>query len=119
MPNTSGDATNGSVSGGVRAIALVGPAGAGKTSLAEALLARSGAIGAPGSLERGTTTSDFDPLERRAGHSLASALLPGAHHIVLTGGHQEAVTTGRGRDPLRALERALGAALVARESLVA
>ena len=45
----------------IRTLALVGPQGAGKTSLAEALLARTGAIGAAGSLERGTTVSDFDP----------------------------------------------------------
>ena len=31
---------------------------------------KAGAIGAPGSLERGTTVSDFDPLERRMQHSL-------------------------------------------------
>jgi elongation factor G len=59
----------------IRTLALVGPAAAGKTSLAEALLFRAGAIGAPGSLERGTTVSDFDPLERRAQHSLSTALM--------------------------------------------
>jgi elongation factor G len=56
-------------------LALVGPAAAGKTSLAEALLQRAGAIGAQGSLERGTTVSDFDPLERRMGHSLNAAVM--------------------------------------------
>ena len=50
----------------IRTLALVGQTGGGKTSLAEALLRQAGAIGAPGSLERGTTVSDFDPLERRA-----------------------------------------------------
>jgi len=54
----------------LRTVALVGPAGAGKTSLAEALLHKSGALTAPGSLERGTTVSDWDALERRAQHSL-------------------------------------------------
>ena len=39
---------------------------AGKTSLVEALLWKAGAIGTPGSLERGTTVCDFDPMERRA-----------------------------------------------------
>ena len=42
--------------------------------LSEALLHRAGAIGAPGSLERGTTVSDFDPMERKAQHSLNAAL---------------------------------------------
>ena len=47
----------------IRTLALVGPAAAGKTSLAEALLHKAGMIAAPGSLERGSTVSDFDPLE--------------------------------------------------------
>ena len=59
----------------LRTLALVGPAAAGKTSLAEALLHRSGAIGAPGSLERGSTVSDHDVLEQKALHSLQSAVL--------------------------------------------
>ena len=60
---------------GIRTLALVGPAAAGKTSLAEALLASSGAIQVAGSLERGSTVSDFDPLERRLQHSLNSAVM--------------------------------------------
>ncbi len=59
----------------IRTLVLVGPAGAGKTSLAEALLLASGAISSAGSLERGSTVSDFDPLERRMGHSLNSAVM--------------------------------------------
>jgi len=59
----------------IRTLALVGPAAAGKTSLAEALLTAAGAIGAPGTLERGTTASDFDPLERRMQHSLSASVL--------------------------------------------
>ncbi len=59
----------------IRTLALVGPAAAGKTSLAEALLLRSGAIASAGSLERGSTVSDFDPLERKMGHSLNAAVL--------------------------------------------
>jgi elongation factor G len=58
----------------IRTIALVGHAGCGKTSLVEALLHRGGAIHAPGSVERGTTVCDFDPLERKYHHSLSSAL---------------------------------------------
>ncbi len=59
----------------IRNVALVGQAGGGKTTLAEALLAEAGAIPAKGSLQRGTTVSDFDPLERRLKHSLDSAVL--------------------------------------------
>ncbi len=59
----------------IRSLALVGPAGAGKTSLADALLAASGSIASAGSVERGSTVSDHDPLARRMGHSLQSSVL--------------------------------------------
>jgi len=58
----------------IRNIALVGQAGAGKTLLADALLAQSGAIPAKGSLERGTTVCDFDPQEKSLLHSLDTAV---------------------------------------------
>lgn len=58
----------------IRTIAVVGHAGCGKTSLIEALLSRSGAIHAQGSVERGTTVCDFDALERKYHHSLTSKL---------------------------------------------
>jgi len=54
----------------IRTIALVGQAGSGKTSLAEALLAKAGAVPAAGSVERGTTTFDYTPLEKQVQHSL-------------------------------------------------
>lgn len=66
----------------IRSLALVGQTGAGKTSLAEALLHKAGAIGAPGSLERGTTVCDFDPMERRAQHSLNAAIVNLTWHDV-------------------------------------
>jgi elongation factor G len=59
----------------IRAVALIGHGGAGKTTLAEALLHRAGAIAAPGSVERGSTVCDFDAQEKTAGHSLQSALV--------------------------------------------
>jgi len=59
----------------IRTIALVGPSGAGKTCLAEALLVASGTLTTAGTLERGTTVSDFDPLERRMLHSLNASVL--------------------------------------------
>ncbi|HET9694036.1 MAG TPA: elongation factor G [Steroidobacteraceae bacterium] len=58
----------------IRNIALVGQAGAGKTLLAEALLAQSGAIRSKGSLARGTTVCDFDPQEKALLHSLDAAI---------------------------------------------
>jgi elongation factor G len=54
----------------IRAAALVGHAGCGKTLLTETLLHKAGAITAPGTIERGTTVCDFDPLEKEHQHSL-------------------------------------------------
>jgi elongation factor G len=59
----------------IRTIALVGHTGAGKTTLAEALLAKAGAIASAGSVEKGNTVCDFDPLEKEYKHSLNSALV--------------------------------------------
>jgi elongation factor G len=58
----------------LRTIALVGQAGCGKTTLAEALLAHAGAVPAPGSVERGTTVCDYTPLEKQLQHSLKLAV---------------------------------------------
>lgn len=67
-----------------RTLALVGPSAAGKTSLAEALLWKAGAVGAPGSVEKGTTVSDHDPLEKKAQRSLNAALLHFEHRGITT-----------------------------------
>ena len=63
----------------IRTVALVGPAAAGKTLLLDALLAHAGAIPQAGSIERGNTVSDHDPLEKRLGHSLQSSLAHFTH----------------------------------------
>ncbi|PZP26564.1 MAG: elongation factor G [Roseateles depolymerans] len=62
-----------------RTIALVGPASAGKTLLLEALLHHAGVLAQPGSIERGNTVGDHDPLEKRLGHSLQSSLAHFTH----------------------------------------
>ena len=59
---------------GIRNIALVGSAGAGKTLLLESLLLQAGAIRSKGNLQRGGTVSDFDPQEKRLQHSLDPAI---------------------------------------------
>ena len=58
----------------IRTIALVGQAGSGKTTLAEALLARAGVISAAGSVQRGSTVCDYTPLEKSQQHSLKLAV---------------------------------------------
>ncbi|MDX1433095.1 MAG: elongation factor G [Gammaproteobacteria bacterium] len=58
----------------IRNVALVGHGGTGKTTLAEALLFRAGAIGAMGDVAKGTTVCDFDSQEKEHQHSLASAV---------------------------------------------
>ena len=59
----------------IRTLALTGAAGSGKTTLAEALLQQAGAIATAGTVERGSTVSDHDPLEIKSQHSLQSALM--------------------------------------------
>ncbi|WP_298436544.1 elongation factor G [Ottowia sp.] len=93
----------------LRTLALVGPAAAGKTLLAEAMLQAAGAIGAAGSLERGSTVSDHDPLEVKTGHSLQSAVMHLEHggcrvHFIDTPGAPDFV--GQSLPALEAVETA-------------
>jgi elongation factor G len=93
----------------IRNIALVGQAGAGKTLLAESLLAQAGAIRSRGSQERGTLVCDFDPQERQLGHSLDAAIVnldsAGCHiNLIDTPGYPDFV--GRALTVLEAVETA-------------
>jgi len=93
----------------IRTLALVGPAAAGKTSIAEALLHKAGMIGAPGSLERGGTVSDYDPLERKMQHSLNAAVMHLTHgdtriHLIDTPGGPDFV--GQSLPSLEAVDTA-------------
>ena len=67
MANTQNGSARGSAA--TRAVALVGPAGTGKTSLAEALLYASGAINRQGSVEAGNTVGDASAEARARGSS--------------------------------------------------
>jgi elongation factor G len=60
----------------IRNIVLVGHGGAGKTSLVEGMLFRSGGITRMGKITEGNTVTDFDEEEIRKGISVSTALAP-------------------------------------------
>ena len=59
----------------IRNLALVGHAGAGKTMLAEAILAAGGVINRLGSIENGSTVSDFQAAEHERQVSIGASLM--------------------------------------------
>lgn len=94
----------------IRTVALLGHGGAGKTTLAESLLAASGAISSRGMVEKGNTVGDFDPLEKELGHSLQSSLASlnwhGARiHLIDTPGYPD--FAGQAISALAAVDTAL------------
>jgi elongation factor G len=78
----------------IRNVCLVGPGQAGKTQLAEALLAAGGAISHAGSVEKGDTVSDYNPKEKELGHSL----YPSVCHLDHAGIHVNLIDTPGYRD---------------------
>ena len=96
--------------GQVRNVAVVGHAGAGKTTLIEALLVRTGTIARAGRVEDGTTTCDSEPVEARQQRSVSLALAPLEHdgvkvNLLDTPGSPDFV--GELRAGLRAADAAL------------
>jgi elongation factor G len=66
----------------IRNVVLVGPAGSGKTTLVEALLAAAGVVNRVGRVEDGTTVSDYDESEIRQQRSVGLSLAPLVHRDV-------------------------------------
>jgi elongation factor G len=93
----------------IRTIALAGHGGSGKTTLVEALLAKAGAITSTGTVEKGTTVCDFDPLEKQFQHSLNASVVHLQHqdtriHLIDTPGLPDFI--GRAIGALPAVETA-------------
>ncbi|MGH4000331.1 MAG: GTP-binding protein, partial [Pseudonocardiaceae bacterium] len=94
----------------IRNVALVGPSGAGKTTLVEALLAATGVISRAGTVADGTTVCDHDPTAVRQQRSVTLAIAPLRHasikiNLVDTPGYADFV--GELRAGLRAADAAL------------
>ena len=66
--------------GGNRNIVLLGHGSAGKTTLAEAILHKTGKTNRLGTIEEKNTVADFDEEEKERGHSIHSALLYTTHN---------------------------------------
>ncbi len=59
----------------IRNIAVLGHGGAGKTSLVEAMLVAGGALHSAGSIEKGSTVSDYTEEEREHGQSIFNSVV--------------------------------------------
>ena len=73
----------------IRNLAFVGSAGAGKTTLVEAMLHAAGVIGRAGRVEEGNTVCDYDELEKEFSSGLDSALV----HFDHEGAHVNLIDT--------------------------
>ncbi|MEW6430265.1 MAG: elongation factor G [Myxococcota bacterium] len=94
----------------IRNVVLLGHGGTGKTTLAEAILHRCGAISRMGSVSEGNTTGDFEPEAKEHQHSTNSALLFATYerrevNIIDTPGHPEFI--GYALSALPAVETAI------------
>src|SRR5438874_9312266 len=94
----------------IRTVALVGHGAAGKTSLADALLFKARAVDRRGSVDDGTSVSDFDDEEHKRHFSIDCAVLhadfEGRHlHLLDAPGYPDFV--GAALESLNAVETAV------------
>src|SRR5207248_1044421 len=94
----------------IRNIALVGHGASGKTSLADALLFKAEAVERRGSVDDGSSVSDYDDEEKKRRFSIDTSLLHLEHkgkqlHLLDTPGYPDFV--GAARQALGAVENAL------------
>src|SRR5205809_5349526 len=94
----------------IRNLALVGHGAAGKTSLADALLFKAGAVDRRGSVEDGTSLSDYDDEEKKRHFSIDTSILflesQGKHvHVLDAPGYPDFV--GGALEALQAVETAV------------
>src|SRR5437016_6277753 len=94
----------------IRNLALVGHGAAGKTSLADALLFKAGAVERHGSVDEGTSVSDYDDEEKKRHFSIDTSVLYLDHqgkrvHILDTPGYPDFVGAALGS--LNAVETAV------------
>jgi len=113
----------------IRNVCLVGPSHAGKTLLTEALLHAGGKIAEKGSIDKGTTVSDYTPREKEIGHSQFNSVChldhEGIHvNLIDTPGYRDFY--GRAKSVLPAAETAAvvinaqaGVEMVARRMMAA
>src|SRR5512142_1177796 len=110
MPKESGAAPAPRPADKVRNVALVGHAGAGKTTLAEALLVAAGALPRAGRIEEGTTCLDTDEVEVRQQRSVSLGVATvehAGHRITLLDTPGSPDFFGELRAGLRAADAAL------------
>ncbi|MDR3661987.1 MAG: elongation factor G, partial [Mycobacterium sp.] len=108
--NSSGAAPSADSPAAIRNVVLVGPSGAGKTTLAEALLLQAGVLSRTGSVLDGTTVCDHEPAEVEQQRSVGLALASLRHgpvkvNLLDTPGYADFV--GELRAGLRAADCAL------------
>src|SRR4029450_980484 len=88
--------------GKIRNVGVVGHGGVGKTSLVEAMLFAAGAVTRLGSVDDGSTTTDFDPYEikRKISINTSVAFCDWKGHrinIIDTPGYGDFISDGRAR----------------------